>query len=340
MRKPNFLKTFVSILITVLFISACSSSNATPTHQEESNEPIADMENPAAVYCEGLGYSMENVNRNGGGDADCIFPDGSRCAQWDFLSGRCGQEFTYCEKQGFDLEEGTNVGICRFPDNSYCDEFLFFSSECSQGDNTDDVEDETVLILGFTEARDFIAKYFFSQYDIEPTEPWLEQNITPEGIVGASTIRFVSGPLTIVISAPASAPAASVYTIEEASFIVNGFYWEGTLSSDGQISESVVVPPATILSEEQARDAVVDFLIDKFALPSSDEWIDKGMIQTESDTVVRAFTSGAWVADIEFAPAAPLVSSYQVTIYNDAEAFRWEGEISYHGDIVETTSTE
>ena len=195
-------------------------------------------------------------------------------------------------------------------------------------------------ILGFSEARDFIAEYFSSQYGIEQTEPWLEQNITPEGLVGSSTIRFVSGPLTIVISAPASAPSAALYTIEEASFIVNGFYWEGTLSSDGQISESMVILPGTILSEGQARDAVVEYLSDKYTLPSSNEWTDKGLIQTENDTVVRAYTSGSWVAEVEFAPAAPLVPSYQVTIYSVLAGVRLEGEVSLHGDIVETSITD
>jgi putative hemolysin len=340
MSKSNYLKAFGSLFIMVLFISACSSRTATPITHEDLDEHVADMTNPAAVYCEGLGYSMENVIRNGGGDADCIFPDDSRCGQWDFLSGRCGQEYSYCEMEGFNLEEGTNIGICRFPDSSYCDEFLFYSGECSPGDNPDESEEETILILGFSEARDFIAEYFYSQYGIELAEPWLEQNITPEGVVGASTLRFVSGPLTIVISAPVSAPAASVYTIEEASFIVNGFYWEGTLSSDGQIAESIVIPPATILSEGQARDAVVEYLSDKYTLPTSSEWTDQGLIQTDDDTVVRAYTSGSWVAEVEFAPAAPLVSSYQVTIYSDLEGVRWEGDISYHGDIVETSSTE
>jgi len=328
------------IILSVLFISACSSRTATPFTKEEADEPVADMSNPAAVYCEELGYSMENVIRNGGEDADCIFPDGSRCGQWDFLSGRCGQEFSYCEMQGNVLQEGTNIGICRFADNSYCDEFLFFSGECSSGDNPDVSEEETILIVGFSEARDFIAEYFSNQYDIEQTEPWLEQNITPEGLVGSSTIRFVSGPLTIVISAPASAPSAALYTIEEASFIVNGFYWEGTLSSDGQIAESIAIPPGTILSEGQARDAVVEYLSDRYILPSSNEWTDKGFIQTENDTVVRAYTSDSWVAEVEFAPAAPLVSSYQVTIYSDLEGVRWEGDISFHGDIVETSFPE
>ncbi len=341
MSKSNFLKALGFILITILFISACSSKNTVPNNQTESDENIVDMANPSAVYCVGLGYSMENVIRNGGGDADCIFPDGSRCAQWDFLSGRCGQEFTYCKTQGHNLDEGTNIGICRFPDDSSCDEFQFFSGECSPGDNPGEVsEEDTIQILEFSEARDFIADYFYGQYGIEQTEPWIEQNITPDGVVGSSTIRFVSGPLTIVISAPAAAPAPSEYTIEEASFIVNGFYWEGTLSSDGQITESLAIPPATILSEEQARDAVLEYTIDAYTLPSFGEWTDEGMTATDADTTVIVFASGAWVVEIEYAPAAPLISSYHVTVDNNSEGIRWEGDISLHGEIVEISFTK
>jgi len=56
------------------------------------NEAEVSLENPAALYCEELGNTMESIERDGGMDADCVFPDGSRCGQWDFLSGRCGQE--------------------------------------------------------------------------------------------------------------------------------------------------------------------------------------------------------------------------------------------------------
>lgn len=340
MSKSNFLKVLGILSITILFISACSSINPGPNNQEEPDEHIADMANPSAVYCEGLGYSMENVIRNDGGDADCIFPDGSRCAQWDFLSGRCGQEFTYCKTQGFNLEEGTNVGNCRFPDDSSCDEFLFFSGDCSPGDNPEPKEGAAIQILGFSEARDLIAEHFYNHYGIEQRDPWTEQNITPDDAVGSSTIRFVSGPLTIVISAPAAAPGPSMYTIEEASFIVNGFYWEGALSIDGDITESIVIPPATILSEEHARDAVLEYIMDTYTLPSISEWTDQGFTHTNADATVRAFASGSWVVEIEFAPAAPLISSYHVTVHNDSEGIHWEGDISYHGEIDEIRFTK
>jgi len=67
-----------------------------------------------------------------------------------------------------------------------------------------------------------------------------------------------------------------MYTIEEASFIVNGFHWEGLLSIDGHITENMVIPPGTILSEEQARDAVLEYIMDTYTLPSFGEWIDQG----------------------------------------------------------------
>jgi putative hemolysin len=335
MGKSVILKVLGAIVTAILLISACSSENPVPNNLEESDENVVAMANPSAVYCEGLGYSMENVIRNGGEDADCVFTDGSRCAQWDFLSGRCGQEFTYCKMQGFNLEQGTNIGICRYPDGSYCDEFLYFSGECSQGDNPGVSEEDNTQIIDVSEARDYIAAYFSSQYGIEQRDPWIEQNITPDDAIGSSTIRFVSGPLTIAISAPAAAPSPSVYTIEEASFIVNGFYWEGTLSFNGDITESTVIHPGTILSEEQARDAVLENIVATYDLPAFGEWTDQGVSQTDADTVVRVYVSGPWVVDVELIPAAPLVSSYHVIVDNLSEGIHWEGDISFHGEIVE-----
>ncbi len=127
-------KTLSFILVCALLLgtAACLSSAV----DESTQEPIVGMPNPSAVYCEGLGYTTETVIRDGGEDADCIFPDNSRCAAWDFLSGRCGQEHSFCVSQGFVLiENNTNIGTCQFPDGSTCDEYLYFTGECSPGDN-------------------------------------------------------------------------------------------------------------------------------------------------------------------------------------------------------------
>ena len=129
----------VFILIASMSVVACQVSEPQPVVEPDAgsaSEPVAGMANPAAVYCQGLDYGMENVVTDAGSDADCIFPDDSRCGSWDFLSGRCGQSFSYCAQNGGRLEEGANIGTCVFPDGSSCSEFDFFEGRCQPGEGT------------------------------------------------------------------------------------------------------------------------------------------------------------------------------------------------------------
>jgi hypothetical protein len=210
----------------------------------------------------------------------------------------------------------------------------------TEDENSEDIEEEKTEILGFSEARDFIAAYFLNQYGIEQTDPWMEQDLTPEGLVGSSTFRYVSGPMTIKISAPIVAPSATVYTIEEASYIANGFYWEGKLSYDGTITETLVILPGTILNEELARDAVLEYLVATYDLSKFGEWDDQGISQTGNDTLLIVYTSDSWTVEVEFAPAAPLVSVYQLTVENSSDGMFWEGDITLHGVITEVRFTQ
>jgi putative hemolysin len=34
----------------------------------------------------------------------CSFPDGSTCEEWDFLTGKCGNEYSYCERNGYGIK--------------------------------------------------------------------------------------------------------------------------------------------------------------------------------------------------------------------------------------------
>jgi len=57
------------------------------------------MANPAAVYCQEMGYTYRIVDGSLGQGGECVFPQGS-CDEWDFLNGKCGQEYNYCAKLG------------------------------------------------------------------------------------------------------------------------------------------------------------------------------------------------------------------------------------------------
>ncbi len=67
---------------------------------------MPSMPNPASIYCHALGYKSKIVTDEEGNQYGvCIFPDGSECGSWDFYRGKCGQEWSYCERCGYDLKE-------------------------------------------------------------------------------------------------------------------------------------------------------------------------------------------------------------------------------------------
>jgi putative hemolysin len=66
------------------------------------------MANPAATYCKELGYEYRITLNNKGEEGVCVFPDGKECEEWKFLAGKCGQERSYCARQGFDIVTKTN----------------------------------------------------------------------------------------------------------------------------------------------------------------------------------------------------------------------------------------
>jgi len=78
------------------------------------------MANPAAVYCRELGYEYQVVDAAEGQHGVCVLPDGSECDGWGFLQGKCGQSYSYCATQGYDLvtkSDGKNslsaeYGVC------------------------------------------------------------------------------------------------------------------------------------------------------------------------------------------------------------------------------------
>lgn len=93
---------------------------------------------PASTYCSKLGYKNEVHSDENGQYGIAIFPDGTRCEEWTFFRGKCGQKWSYCEQQGGKIENRIeNMGtwsaeyaVCVFSDRSECDEFGYFEGQC------------------------------------------------------------------------------------------------------------------------------------------------------------------------------------------------------------------
>ena len=139
-RETNSLAIFLILLLLLFFLVDCRKESTTETEQSTEIEGLyGGAPNPAAVYCEGLGYEYEiRTSPSGGQYGVCVFPDGSECRGWLFLRGKCGQKFSFCEKKGFTIENrAKNMGtwtaeyaVCVFPDRSECPEWDFFQGTC------------------------------------------------------------------------------------------------------------------------------------------------------------------------------------------------------------------
>ncbi|RJP39325.1 MAG: DUF333 domain-containing protein [Desulfobacteraceae bacterium] len=85
------------------------------------------LANPAAVYCQQMGYRYEKrIDENGNAHGVCIFPDGSEAGAWEFFRGRAGQQFSYCARQGYGIRTRVQA------ENGYvteCAECIIFEKE-------------------------------------------------------------------------------------------------------------------------------------------------------------------------------------------------------------------
>ncbi|MEA3254623.1 MAG: DUF333 domain-containing protein, partial [Candidatus Altiarchaeota archaeon] len=65
---------------------------------------VLGMSNPSAVYCRQLGYGWGIEETEWGEVGICKLPDGSTCRAWDLLKGKCGREYSYCKREGYELK--------------------------------------------------------------------------------------------------------------------------------------------------------------------------------------------------------------------------------------------
>lgn len=70
------------------------------------------ISNPAAVYCSELGYESRIVMTDNGQEGICYIPEADiSFDEWGFFTGKVGQEYSYCAKQGYEeivLKDGNN----------------------------------------------------------------------------------------------------------------------------------------------------------------------------------------------------------------------------------------
>jgi hypothetical protein len=106
--------------------------------------------------------------------------------------------------------------------------------------------DEAVQIPGPALARDAALDTIFDRYGEvvfpPPGADWMEEDITEEGLVGASTFKYTAADLVVTVSFPLVNPADTIYQIL-VSNEATGFRWEGEVSATLEVTE-LPAPPA------------------------------------------------------------------------------------------------
>lgn len=75
--------------------------------------PATAMRNPAAAYCAALGYnSTTKTGSDGSMTSYCIFPGNQEVDAWKFLQGEVAPEFSYCAKQGYQIQTVNDPKTC------------------------------------------------------------------------------------------------------------------------------------------------------------------------------------------------------------------------------------
>ena len=106
MKAPPFPRlVLLGAVITISVLLTLGATVHLPAPSPEAYLEAAArpaLGNPAAVYCKEMGYDYR-IDGAGEQRGFCTLPDGQACDAWEFLQGTCGQSYSYCAQQGYEI---------------------------------------------------------------------------------------------------------------------------------------------------------------------------------------------------------------------------------------------
>lgn len=97
---------FLVLIIGIVLAGIYFSKNMKSNNTEILKSDMTGIPNPSGAYCSSLGYETE-YHQTGG--SYCIFSDKTKCEQWAFYRGKCGEEWSYCNLKNYDLKNLSEI---------------------------------------------------------------------------------------------------------------------------------------------------------------------------------------------------------------------------------------
>jgi putative hemolysin len=90
-RKKEKMKKIFTFTIILMALTSCRSLQIQTTDPAVTETHQTNMANPASLYCEQNGNTLEIQTADDGSQSGvCVFPDGNTCDEWAYYRGKCG----------------------------------------------------------------------------------------------------------------------------------------------------------------------------------------------------------------------------------------------------------
>ena len=85
------MKRIIAFTIILMALASCTAPQAQAPGSAATGTILANMPNPASVYCKQNGNKLEiRTAADGSQSGVCVFPDGGTCDEWAYYRGECG----------------------------------------------------------------------------------------------------------------------------------------------------------------------------------------------------------------------------------------------------------
>jgi putative hemolysin len=166
---------------------------------------VAALVNPAAAYCERLGYKYVMEETPAGTAGYCQMPDGEMCLPSEFMRGTCGRRYNYCSIKNLHQLTTNQPGLCRqqdicvvcqLPNGTYVDAIQAALNDRMFG-SPDDLQDLVLTVATTTTTQ--ASKIVCGNLVCEPGE----DNSCPTDCVPPapkeSTMTLILGVLVLLV---------------------------------------------------------------------------------------------------------------------------------------------